>query len=217
VKKGQNARFSETTLTVSDNQEGKKVASEKLKPFVTHQHQLSNFNTSGLDRSINANTIDSDATAVLSKEDIFTPRMSTQSTFEDRNTIRVTPLQRPKWIPRLIVPGIPLPDSSENLTAFLVPEAKGNALLSSPWFVELRGGFGRNLSNSVLVDDTQGGYRLNTESSWYSWSASMQLGYQFDDHWYTAVGFDLNQTKHKFDFWRRGISGLMAIENQSHR
>jgi hypothetical protein len=113
------------------------------------------------------------------------------------------------------VPIIPLPDSSENLTAFLISESKGNALLSSSWFVELRGGLGRNLSNPILVDDRQGGYRLNTESRWYSWSASMQLGYQFDDHWYTTIGFDLNQTKHRFDFWRRDISGLIVSENQS--
>ena len=210
VKKGQNANFSETTLSVSDNQERKKGGSEKLKSFATHQHQLSSFNTSRLGSSLNENV-----TAVLPEEDIFTPGISTQSTFEKRNIIRITPLQRPKRIRRLIVSRIPIPDSSKNLTDFFAAGAKGNALLASPWFVELRGGVGKNLSNPVLLDNIQGGYRLNTESRWYSWSASMQLGYQFDDHWYTTVGFDLNQTKHRFDFWRRNVSGLIVSENQN--
>ena len=214
ANKGTNANFPETTLTDSNNPEGEKTNAETLKPLATHQHQSSNSNTSGLDNSLLANTIPSNTTAVLSKEDISTPETSTRPTFEARNILPVTPLPRPKRIRELTIPGIPLPDLSESLTAFFVSESKANALQPSPWFVELKGGFGRNLSNPVLIDETQGGYRLNTESRWYSWSAAMQLGYQINDHWYTTVGFDLNQTKHKFDFWRRGISGLVVSEDQ---
>jgi len=79
----------------------------------------------------------------------------------------------------------------------------------------LGGGIGRNLSNPKVVDPTKGGFRLNTENRWYSWSTSFQLGYQFDNLWYTTIGFDLNQTKNRFDFWRSDVSSLLVDNNQS--
>ena len=81
-------------------------------------------------------------------------------------------------------------------------------------FVEFGVGIGRNLSNPVLVDSIQGGFRLDTESKWYSWSTSVRIGYQFDNDWYTTFGIDLNQTKNKFDFRRLDVSSTAVNLNQ---
>ena len=216
VKQEQNANFSETIPTISENQEEKKLDSENHKSFVTHKHHLNNLNASSVIRSLiaNTNTFNSNETTVTTKEDIFRPKISTHPTLEDRNIIQITSFEKLNSIWRLIDIR-PLPDPTEKFTTIVLSESKHNAALSTPWFLELGGGIGRNLSNPVLINPSQGAFRLNTESKWYSWSTSFQLGYQFDNLWYTTIGFDLNQTKNRFDFWRRDVSSLEIGENQS--
>ncbi len=230
VEQRQNANLSETIPIVSDNQEEHKANSNKLKSFVTQEHQLNNSNTSSVNPSLNANrntntntntnTFNSNPTAIINKEETFSQKTltpSTESTLEERHLIQVIASLKMKSLRSPFETGIPLPEQNKNLTDNLSSESKGNTSLAKTWFVELGGGIGRNLSNLALIDPTQGGFRLNTESKWYSWSTSFQFGVQFKNLWYTAIGFDLNQTKNKFDFWRRDVSSLSIDENQSLR
>ena len=224
IKQGNTANFIETTTitTTSDTKEEKKVALKNVNSFVTQQprqYQLNNLNTTSVDRSLMANTneINAKAPVIITNEDIFRSRISTQATLEDINLIQVAALQRLERLRRPLEISRPLPDPGANLSDILIHNSRRHTSFSSPWFVELGGGIGRNLSNPELINPTLGTFRLNTESKWYSWSASFQLGYQFDNHWYTTLGFGLNQTKNRFDFWRRDISSLIINENQNQQ
>ncbi len=236
MKQGRKANISETTPLVSDKQEEQKVDSKKSKLFASQQHQLKDLNTSienqhlitntnhintyTTDRPllVNTETNQSNVIGINTNEEILSPRMltpSTEPTSEERHNIHVAAIQRLEWMQKLFETEITLTQPNENLTALLSSDPKDIASLATSWFVVLGAGIGRNLSNPVLIDPTQGEFRLNTESRWYSWSTSIQLGYQIDKRWYTIIGFDINQTKSKFDFWRRDISNLMVSNNQS--
>jgi len=216
IKQGRNAKSSKTILANSENRVLKKVDSEKLESFANQQSQSNYLNTSIVDRTleVNPNTINSNSNAIITKEDISTGMFS-ESSLEDRRIIQVPALQRLKLVGIPFERRIPLLDPSKNLTAIFSSESKSNASRATPWFLELGGGIGRNLSNPTLIDSTQGGFRLNSESKWYTWSTSLLLGYQFDNLWYSNIGFDLNQTKNKFDYWRREVSSLLVDENQN--
>ena len=221
IKQGQNTNHSEIPETippVSKNQEGHKVAAARLASFVNRQQQQQSFklfNATSESRASkpNTNTNSTKETTIIFDKDRPNPSISTPTTPGDKNVILVTALERLEWMHRAIETSRPLLTLSENLTP--IHNYRRKASFSSPWFVELGGGIGRNLSNSVLVDPTQGGFRLNTESKWYSWSASLQLGYQFNNHWYTTLALDLNQTKNKFDFLRSDVSSLIVSDNES--
>jgi len=219
IKSGQSSNFSETIPTVIDNQDEYEVDSERLNPFTTPQQkkQLNNLNSSDAERSINPNrnTINSNATAINTEDDILSPSVSTPSILEDKNIVHLTSLQRLKWISRPLQTVKPFADPSENMTTSPTSKTKGDTSLSSPWFVEFGVGIGRNLSKPILIDTLQGAFRLNTESKWYSWSTSLQLGYQFENLWYTSIGLDLNQTKNRFDILRRDVSSLSVGADQN--
>jgi len=217
VKQKQNAKLSETTPTVSENQKEHNAFTQNLKSYLTQNNQLNNLNTSNGERSLNPNTesTNSNVRAMLTKEDILKPSMSTQSTLEELNIIQVTALQtlKLKLIP--LETRRSLLDLNMNLTSSLISKSKINTTSYSPWFLELGVGIGRNISNPISINPAQGGLRLNTESKWYSWSSSFQFGYQFDNHWYTSIGFDINQTKKRFDFLRPDVSGLIVSETEN--
>ncbi len=223
VNQEQRAKVSESIQQDSDNLEPKYEDSNKSKTLLSKQLRLNNSNTtsittqSNVNRSIHThtNSINTTVTPINTKTEINKKSRSTQSTVAVMEITEVIRLPTLDWINKPFETGITLQDLSDNLTPLPNSEAKSNSSTSSPWFVELRAGIGSNLSNPVTKDPTQGVFRLNTETRWYSWSTSAQLGYQFDNSWYTTIGFDLNQTKNKFDFWRRDVSSLIVSENQS--
>lgn len=218
-----NAKISETVdkitaFPVSDDQEKKNVNSKKLKSFITELQPSNNLNTSISAKSLKANTINSNGIAITTKENIFSSSMNsptTKTTLRERHIIPVTTLQRLKWMRISFETAIPQLELNENLIAIHGSKSKRNTSLDTPWFLELGGGIGRNLSNPLIIDPMQEGFRLNTESKWYSWSTSIKLGYQFDNLWYIAFGFDFNQTKKRFDFWRRNVSSLSLNGTQN--
>ena len=226
LEKEHSTNNSETASLILDKQVGKKVEPKKLKSFVSQEQPSNLLNTSTTDKSLesktntktNTNTTNSNQRVIIAKEGIWGPVIMnplTEITSEERYNIKVAAIQKINWMQISLETEIPKLDPSENFIDISSLESKDYALLASPWFVELGGGLGSNLSKPVLKTLTQEGFRENTESKWYSWSTSFQLGYQFDNLWYTSIGFDLNQTKNKFDFWRRDITSLSVNANQS--
>ena len=202
------------------NQEENKLDAEKPKPLATQPKQLNRYNylnTSNLDRTLNANAdiSNSDIAAIITEEKISRPKMSTPSTLKEKSIINVSAIQRLEWIRRPLETSRQLPELSEKLIATPISRYRHKASLTSPWFVELGGGIGRALSNSEIINATQGAFRLNIESKWYSWSTSFRIGYQFDNRWYTSIGFDINQTKNRFDFRRSNVSSLVVSDNEN--
>ena len=206
---------SETIPSPSNNQGTQKTNAEKPGSYVTQQQSIK-LNTASVDKSseANTNTSNSNTTAINTKDDISRQSLSTSSSLEEKNSLQIATLQRLEWVRRSLETSIPHPTLSKNLTAIPLSRYRRRGYLSSPWFVEFGGGIGRNLNNPALVDTEQNRFRLDTESKWYSWSASLKLGYQFDNDWYTTLGVDLNQTKNRFDFFRRDVSSLIVSENE---
>lgn len=230
VSQEQNANISTVIAPVTDKQKTVKVDTEKPKTFLAQQAQLNNLNTSTVDKSLintsavdkslkaNTNTTNSTVPASTSfgeGEDINIAKVFAPSTHEELPLLPVIDLLRLKWIEISYEDSMAILDLKENWTIVTNNKYKTKRSLNSPWFVDLSGGLGRNVSDPVLIDPTQGAFRLNTESKWYSWSTSFQLGYQFDNHWYTAIGLDLNQTKTKFDFWRGDVTSLVNDGSQN--
>ncbi len=184
----------------------------------TYTSESSNTNTSSkINNSLSSSPAHSDQREIIANEDVFVSEMmspSTETVSEERPIIDVTALQKLNWMRIPFETDLPLLDPNKSWIDISNLKSQNNSLLAKSWFVELGGGIGRNLSDPVLIDPEQESFRLNTESSWYSWSTSFQLGYQFDNLWYATIGLDLNQTKNKFDFWRRDISSLSVNATQ---
>ncbi len=215
--KDQNVNLLESQATNSIKQKEQKIDSEKPKTLVTQLHPVKHLKTYLGQESSSSNTIVNHGSEITASKDIYGRIKSTESFSEAINSKLVPNLPRLNWLAKRLAISKPIKDISENLILSPILKAQSNPSLTSPWFIDLAGGIGRNLSDPIVINPAQGALRMDTESKWYSWSTSIQVGYQFDNLWYSTIGIDLNQTKNRFDFWRRDVSGLVVGEDQSFK
>ena len=85
----------------------------------------------------------------------------------------------------------------------------------SPWFIEASGGIGREVASPDVINNTLGNYRIDTEDKWYAWSSAFHIGYQLENNWYGKLGIEVNQTKDKFDYFRKDVTTVIMDSTNS--
>jgi hypothetical protein len=215
-----NTNASAIPQSSSPNKEESKVSSEKFNLSKIQKYPSKKTDRSTADQSIqeSINTINSNESSTVIKDVTSNSTLYNQETEainEDKRVIIVAVLPIVEW--KLLTPirDTPVLYLNERWTSELNSGSKETPSQATLWFVQLGVGIGSNLSNSVSTDATQGAFRLDTERKWYAWSASLQLGYELDNRWYTSVGINLNQTKHRFDLLRRDVSSLLIGAGQN--